>query len=99
MSSNGGSSGSVPEMRQAVLNSLRALLVTIGSANDAEDHGYLEDAGQMRKDACDGIRNLMAEHAFLGEMLPTLQWEVDTLHILGFGWANLCDEMEKYDAR
>jgi hypothetical protein len=72
------------EERQAVLRTLRDLLETIGSANDAEDHGYGEDAEQMRKDSCEAIRGLLREHAFLAELFPKLQWELDTQHILGF---------------
>jgi len=93
-----GSSASLPEDRRAVLNSLRSWLRTIGSANDAEDHGYLTDARQMRKDSCEAIRGLMAEHAFLAEIFPKLQAELDSEHFLGFGWSNLCDEAEKFDA-
>lgn len=84
--------------RQEILNTLRVLLETIGSANDAEDHGYGEEAVQMRKDTCEAIRALMAEHAFLGEVFPSLQWELDTGHILGFGWSNLCNEVEKAES-
>ena len=48
----------------------------------------------MRKDSCDGIRGLLAQHAFLVELLPTLQAELDSGHILGFGWAYLCSQVE-----
>ena len=98
MSENEGASLNAPEQRQVILGDLRSLLETIGSANDAEDHGYHQDANQMREDACQAIRGLMVEHAFLGEMFPKLAWELDSGHILGFGWADLCDEMEKFDA-
>jgi hypothetical protein len=83
------------EERRVILNNLRVLLGRIGSANDAEDHGYIEEAVQMRNDSCEAIRELMAEHAFLTGMLPSLQLELDTQHILGFGWSNLCDEVDK----
>lgn len=82
------------EERQVVLRTLRDLLETIGSANDAEDHGYVEDADRMRKDSCEAIRGLMAEHAFLAGLFPKLQWELDTQHILGFGWAELYDGVD-----
>lgn len=81
----------IPDERKAILSTLRDLLETIGSANDAEDHGYTEDADRMRKDSCEAIRGLMAEHAFLAEIFPKLQWELDTQHILVFGWAELYD--------
>lgn len=82
------------EEQGVVLRILRDLLGTIGSANDAEDHGYIEDADRMRKDSCEAIRGLMAEYAFLAGLFPKLQWELDTQHILGFGWAELYDGVE-----
>lgn len=97
MSEAKGTSVRVTRQRRAVLTSLRALLETIGSANDAEDHGYRADAGQMREDSCEAIRGLLAEHAFLKEILPSLQSELDTRHILGFGWASLCDGLDEFD--
>jgi hypothetical protein len=48
------------------------------------DHGYLEDAGQMRKDSCEAIRSLMAEHVFLRELFPTLLGGLDSGRILLF---------------
>jgi hypothetical protein len=91
-------SACLSEEQRLALRILQSLLVTIGSANDAEDHGYHEDARQMREDSCEAIQGLMAQHAFLGELFPTLQWELDSRHILGFGWSNLCDQLEKYNA-
>jgi hypothetical protein len=84
------------KQRRAVLRTLRDLLETIGSANDAEDHGYGEEAVRMRNDSCEAIRDLLAEHAFLAELFPKLQWELDTQHILGFGWSDLCDGVEAH---
>jgi len=84
------------EQQQAVLRTLRDLLETIGSANDAEDHGYGEEATRMRNDSCEAIRGLLADHVFLGEYFPKLQWELDAQHILGFGWAELCDGVDSH---
>jgi len=78
-----------------ILNILCSCLDEIGSANDAEDHGYLEEAQRMRRQACVSIRNLMAGHAFLGERFPTLQGELDSGHIFGFGWAELRDRVSE----
>lgn len=75
--------------RRLVLLHLQGLLSTIGSANDAEDHGYKEDAASMREESCDSIRELAAEHPFLNEVLPDLGRELDSGHVLGFGWADL----------
>jgi hypothetical protein len=84
------------EERRAVLMALRDLLATIGSANDAEDHSYGQEAERMRTDSCEAIRGLMAKHAFLAELFPKLQWELDTQHILGFGWAELYDGVDAH---
>jgi hypothetical protein len=64
-------------------------LQSIGCANDAEDHGYLEDARRMREQACEDILSLLEEQVFLSKLFPTLEMEVKSGHILGFGWANL----------
>jgi len=82
------------EEQQTALHLLLGLLSTIGSANDAEDHHYLDDARRMREESCESIRNLMEQHTFLAEFFPTLQWELDSQHILGFGWSNLYHEVE-----
>jgi hypothetical protein len=84
------------EEQRVILRALRDLLRVIGSANDAEDHGYLEDAERMRKDSCAAIQDLIMQHPFLLELFPRLQWELDTQHILGFGWAVLCDGVDAY---
>ena len=79
--------------RRAVLNRLEALAHTIGSANDAEDHGYREDAERMRGEACGEMRDMMTSFPFLVEVLPKLKWELESGHIIGFGWAALCDDI------
>jgi hypothetical protein len=61
----------------------------IGSANDAEDHGYQDEAGRIREESCDSLRNLAEQHPFLVEVFPGLPGELDTGHILGFGWHGL----------
>lgn len=58
-----------------------------GSANDAEDHGYKEDAGRMRCEFREAIRDLLSKNAFLMDAFPTLQNEPDTLSFLDFDWA------------
>lgn len=66
----------------------------IGSANDAEDHGYSDAAKLLRRDACQALRALLDEHPSLSELLPELRQELDTGHILGFGWSDLLDRVE-----
>ncbi len=84
------------EEQHIVLCSLEDLLQKIGSANDAEDHGYSEDAARMRRDACQAIQELISQHVFLTELFPKINWELDTQHILGFGWAELCNRVDAY---
>jgi hypothetical protein len=82
-----------PQQRR-VLSEVTELLYRIGSANDAEDHNYKEDAERMRREACESLRELLEEHPFLNDLLPGLYRELDTGHILGFGWSQLLDEIE-----
>ena len=57
---------------RTALHLLRNCCYTVGSANDAEDHGYGWDAGRMREEACESIRNLMDQHPF-GERVRVQQ--------------------------
>jgi hypothetical protein len=84
----------IDAQRRAVLGELRRRLWTIGSANDAQDHGSGDEAERMREDACAAIRALMAEHPFLAELFPKLQWQLDSGSILGIGWAQLSDRLD-----
>ena len=61
----------------------------LGSANDAEDHGFLLDARRMRQEASTALEELLQQHPFLAELLPELGRELQTGHILGFGWSQL----------
>ena len=66
----------------------------VGSANDAEDHGYQDEAKRIREESCGSIRNLAEQHPFLAELFPGLLRELDTGHILGFGWHGLYRDAE-----
>lgn len=79
-----------------MLAELRELLWTIGSANDAQDHGCSEEAETMRRNSCEGIRRLVAKLPFLTEALPGLQNEVDSGLIFGCGWSTLSDRLDDY---
>lgn len=82
--------------QRAVLGTLQGLLGTIGSANDAQDHGYTEDAIQMRKDSCEAIQDLMAQHVFLADLFPKMQEDLDTRRILIFRWADYCNGVDEH---
>jgi hypothetical protein len=82
--------------RHRVLTEVAGHLHRIGSANDAEDHHYKEEAERMRREACASLRELLEKHPFLSALLPELRRELDTDHILGFGWSQLLDELEMH---
>lgn len=77
---------------RTALHLLRNCCYTVGSANDAEDHGYGWDAGRMREEACESIRNLMDQHPFLFELFPGLKEELGTWRFLAFGWSSIAHE-------
>jgi hypothetical protein len=81
--------------QRATLERLRELLTKIGSANDAQDHGCREDADLMRLEASAGIRELMAEHPFIGGLLPGLARSLETRNIEASGWSSLVDAVER----
>jgi hypothetical protein len=82
------------ELQREVLMELGSLLSTMGSANDAEDHGYCDDAERMRQESCDAMQRLLTDHAFLGTLIPNLEEEMKTGHIFNFGWSNLRQQVE-----
>ncbi len=73
-----------------VLSALLANLRMIGSANDAEDHGYRDEAERMRRESRNAIISLLNENKFLLELLPTLEQELDLERLYLFSWADLC---------
>ena len=77
------------EESRLVLEQVVALLESIGSANDAEDHGYAAEAERIRGEASEGIREIAREHPFVVELLPNLTEELDSGHVFGFGWSEL----------
>jgi hypothetical protein len=93
-SEGGASKAHMKPQRHRILTEAARHLHWIGSANDAEDHHYEEDAERMRSEACASLRELLEEHPFLGDLLPGLRWELETGHILGFGWSQLLDALE-----
>jgi len=89
---------SAASVRLEVLGRAAQRLHQIGSANDAEDHGYTDDARRMRTEACAALRTLLEDHPFLRELLPGLAGELDTGRILGAGWSTLLDAVETQQA-
>ncbi len=87
---------SMVEEKRAVLTTLQNLLRLFGDANDAEDHGFPEAAQQERSDAHEGIQKLIAEHSFISDLLPSLQKELESEHILTFGWAEFYEAIDVY---
>lgn len=89
MNESGATAENFSEVDRIALVLLQHLCSTIGSANDADDHGYSGDARRMREDAAESIRNLAAQHPFLAERLPTLERDLETGRIFVFGWGEI----------
>jgi len=79
----------------AALERLSALLWLFGTANDAQDRNFLDEARELRRRGAEGIRELLAEYPELAERFPTLAWELESGHVEGFGWSNLLDAVER----
>ena len=84
----------ISEEDKTALNLLQGLCYTVGSANDAEDHGYGEEAKRMRGESCESIRNLVNQTPFLLEHFPGVKEELDTWRFLAFGWSSIAREAE-----
>jgi hypothetical protein len=83
------------EEQRQVLASVAIRLHQIGSANDAEDHGYPEDARRLRQEACAALEGLLHDQPFLARLLPGLKDELRSGHILGHGWSGLLNRLEE----
>ena len=79
---------------QTALRLLQHFCYTIGSANDAEDHGYGGEARRMREESCESIRNLADQHPLLTEFFPGLKEELETGRFLAFGWSSIAREAD-----
>ncbi|MBN1434453.1 hypothetical protein JW921_06805 [Candidatus Fermentibacterales bacterium] len=86
---------SIPDERTAALRQLEKLLHAIGSANDAEDHGYIREAERIRRESCEAILALLDEHAFVPEVLPGIRLEVETGDMLWFRWSSFLARVER----
>ena len=83
------------EERRAFVRVL-ALLEGVGSANDAEDHGYTDEAERIRSEALDGIRTIVADCPAVPTALPTLPTELDSGHVFGYAWAELAAQVRAH---
>ena len=86
----------LPTKMNLILAQVEFHLHKIGSANDAEDHQYLDSANQMRSEASTSLYLLTKEHPGLLEILPRLTIELDTGHIYGIGWSSLLDQIQTF---
>ncbi len=77
--------------QRLVLTAAADCLTSLGSANDAEDHGFLEDAQRMRNEACASLRSLLQDHPYLAEYLPVEDVERGSERLLAFGWHSALD--------
>ena len=86
--------GLISDEDRTALHLLQHFCYTIGSANDAEDHGYGGEAGRMREEFCESIRNLADQRPLLTEFFPELHWELESGHIFNFGWSTITREVD-----
>ena len=86
----------MPTDLDAILAEIQLHLHKIGSANDAENHQYTEDAGRMRSEASVSLHLLIEQNPILKDFLPTLLTELNTGHIFGFGWSMLLDQINEF---
>lgn len=85
----------MPAERHEVLAALRAELVRLGDANDVEDRGSRGEAVRLRDEASAAIRELVALHPFLTEVLPALARQIDSGSIYASGWSTLRDAVDR----
>lgn len=77
-----------------VLEEVRRLLELFGVANDAFDHGAVDEAAQIRERATRGIRAALAGHPSLLERLPRLPEMLDR-GLLTFSWPTVLTVVER----
>ena len=87
--------GMISDEDRTALHLLQHFCYTIGSANDAEDHGYGGEAGRMREEFCESIRNLMNQHPLLSEVCPGLKEELEIGRFLAFGWSSVARKADE----
>jgi len=75
------------DQQRTALVFLSCFLGQIGSANDAEDHGYRDDARRMQEESCDNIERLLQDAPFLAELFPRLEAQVKDKSLFIVEWA------------
>ena len=82
--------------QRQILTQAAGCLLFLGSANDAEDHGYREDAQRMRAEACTSLRTQLTSHLFLSEFLPAAEEvEGECGRLLSHGWDSALNVIQK----
>jgi len=71
-------------------------LSQLGSANDAADRGYSDEAERMREKAFAEIRELLDAHPTISDVLPELRAQLDDGSLAYFGWATQIDRAQRY---
>ena len=76
-----------------VLEEVGQLVTLFGVANDAFDHGSVEEAAQLRERATRGIRALIAKHPTLLDLAPRLPKMLDG-DLLTYTWPTVLKAIE-----
>jgi len=75
------------EQQRNALVFLSCFLGQIGSANDAEDHGYRDDARRMQEESCANIERLLRDSPFLAGLFPRLEAQAKDKSLFIVEWA------------
>ncbi len=82
------------EKQRTALVYLNYFLGRIGSANDAEDHGYHDDARRMQEESCDNIGRLLRDAPFIADLFPQLESQIKDQSLFVVGWALIQREID-----
>jgi len=82
------------DQQRTALVFLSCFLGQIGSANDAEDHGYRDDARRMQEESCANIERLLQDSPFIAGLFPRLEAQVKDKSLFIVDWALIQREID-----
>jgi len=82
------------EEQRNALEHLSFFLGRIGSANDAEDHGYRNEARRLQEESCGNIERLLRDAPFIADLFPGLEAQVKDQSLFIIGWVLIQREID-----